>query len=960
MSSIKKFRFVSPGVQINEIDQSQIPRLPDPIGPVVIGRARKGPALIPTKVNSYLEFVEKFGLPVRGAGSGDIWRDGNTTAPTYGAYAAEAYLKNARPLTFVRLLGSESDDATAAATAQAGWTTTNTSADPSNSSNGGAVGLWVVPSSSAGFASDITGALAAVFYLDSGAMRLVGDDPSGADVGSDGAAVFVQNIGSSYEFRMVVENSSGVTVKDTAFNFNPNSSKYIRKVFNTNPTLTNSEVTPAASLENYFLGESFESHLKDIVNENSGNVAGNVYGFLAALENSTLNQADYKGVEATAAKTGWVIGQDLNSQTGSYMADQQTRLFRFHVNKGDGSGEWEQNNIKISITDIKPSVSEYDRYGTFTVEVRSIDDTDTAKEVLEVYTQCSMDPNSLNYIARKIGDKRVAWDKTERRHREYGDYPNVSNLVRVEVNSVVSQGGLEPELLPFGYFGPTRFSTITLTSGSAVDSASLMKGSGSMPDAPLAGGGTIAVPGISNITASLVFPSMQMRVSSSDAGVLSPDEAYFGIVTQKVGAQKFDEDVRDLVRCKPDGVDSHIAGSSTEYQFVFSLDDVVAVSGSSTESYWLSGSRASGISVTAEAAAASGSGEGYKAIINRGHDKFTMPLFGGFDGLDITERDPFRNNYLTKGGAVQNANYAVYSLRRAIDSIRDPEVVDFNLATIPGITVPGITNHLIDTVERRADALAIIDIEGGYVPAHEDNSDESSRLGSVDATVVAIKARSFNTSYACTYYPWVRVNDSQSGFPVWMPPSVVALGTMASSQKKSDVWFAPAGFNRGGLTEGAAGLQVSDVREKLTQPQRDKLYEYGINPIASFPSEGIVIFGQKTLQATPSALDRINVRRLLIYLKKEISRISSRILFDQNLKVTWARFLGQVKPFLEKVQTNFGLADFRVVLDESTTTADLVDRNIMYAKIFLKPARSIEFIALDFVVSRSGASFDDL
>lgn len=958
--TIKKFRFVSPGVQVKELDQSQLPRLPDPIGPVVVGRSRKGPALIPTKVDSYLDFVEQFGLPIRGAGTGDIWRDGNLTSPTYGAYAAEAYLKNSRPLTFVRLLGSQSDDATAADTALAGWTTENTSADQSNADNGGAVGLWIVPSSSAGFASDITGALAAVFYLDKGAMRLVGDDPGGSDVGTEGAAVLVQNIGSSYEFRMVIEDESAAVVKDTAFNFNPNSSKYIRKVFNTNPTLTNDEVTPAASLENYFLGESFESHLKSIVNENSGNIAGNVYGFLAALENSTLNQADYKGVEAAAAKTGWVIGQDLNSQTGSYMADQMPRLFRFVVNKGDGSGEWEQNNVKISITDIQPSVSEFDRYGTFTVEIRSIDDTDNAKEVLEVYPQCNLNPNSLNYIARKIGDKSIAWDKTERRHREYGDFPNVSNIVRVEMNSVIEQGGLEPELLPFGFFGPTRFNSITLTSGSAVDSSALMVGSGSMPDTPGAGGGTIAIPGITDFTASLAFPAMQMRVSSSDAGVLSPDEAYFGIVTQKVGAQKFDEDVRDLVRSKPDGVDSHIDGTATEYQFVFSLDDVVAVSGSTTESYWFSGSRAAGSSVTAQFAAASGSEEGYKAIINRGHDKFTMPLFGGFDGLDIKERDPFRNNYLTKNGGSQDANYAVYSLRRAIDSFRDPEVVDLNLATVPGITVPGITNHLIDTIERRADALAIIDIEGGYTPSHENNSDEASRLGSVDSTVTAIKARALNTSYACTYYPWVRVNDSESGFPVWMPPSVVALGTMASSQEKSDVWFAPAGFNRGGLTEGAAGLQVIDVREKLTQPQRDKLYEHNINPIASFPAEGIVIFGQKTLQATPSALDRINVRRLLIYLKKEISRISSRILFDQNLKVTWARFLGQVKPFLENVQTNFGLSDFRVILDETTTTADLIDRNIMYAKIFLKPARAIEFIALDFVISRTGASFEDL
>jgi phage tail sheath protein FI len=137
------------------------------------------------------------------------------------------------------------------------------------------------------------------------------------------------------------------------------------------------------------------------------------------------------------------------------------------------------------------------------------------------------------------------------------------------------------------------------------------------------------------------------------------------------------------------------------------------------------------------------------------------------------------------------------------------------------------------------------------------------------------------------------------------------------------------------------------------------LYEQNINPIATFPAEGIVIFGQKTLQTTRSALDRINVRRLMIFIKKEVSRAAARLLFDQNVQSTWNRFRGQVEPFLDSVKARLGLTDFRVVLDETTTTPDLVDRNIMYAKIFLKPARSIEFIAIDFVITNTGAAFED-
>jgi len=185
------------------------------------------------------------------------------------------------------------------------------------------------------------------------------------------------------------------------------------------------------------------------------------------------------------------------------------------------------------------------------------------------------------------------------------------------------------------------------------------------------------------------------------------------------------------------------------------------------------------------------------------------------------------------------------------------------------------------------------------------------------------------------------------------------MGVLASSERKSQLWFAPAGFTRGGLSEGSSGLSVIGVRERLTSSDRDKLYDANINPIASFPAEGIVIFGQKTLQVTPSALDRINVRRLLIHVKKEISRISSTLLFEQNVQATWNRFLGEVTPFLENIKSGLGLTDFKVVLDDTTTTPDLIDRNVLYAKIFLKPARAIEFIALDFIIMRSGASFDD-
>ena len=290
----------------------------------------------------------------------------------------------------------------------------------------------------------------------------------------------------------------------------------------------------------------------------------------------------------------------------------------------------------------------------------------------------------------------------------------------------------------------------------------------------------------------------------------------------------------------------------------------------------------------------------------------------------------------------------------------DPEYVEMNLASIPGQTQEGLTTHLVRTCEDRADALAVIDLPSAFQP--REDSTEIDRLNTqstITTLINGLRDRGLNSSYGCAYYPWVRARDTINGAFLWLPPSVAAIGTFSSSQRRTQVWFAPAGFNRGGLTEGSAGVPVVDVAHQLRRKDRDDLYTANINPIAKFPAEGIVIFGQKTLQVTPSALDRINVRRLMIFVKKRISQIASGLLFDPNVQQTWKRFTAQVNPFLADVKTNFGLSDYRVVLDDTTTTPDLVDRNILYAKIFLKPTRAIEFIAIDFNITRTGASFDD-
>ena len=528
----------------------------------------------------------------------------------------------------------------------------------------------------------------------------------------------------------------------------------------------------------------------------------------------------------------------------------------------------------------------------------------------------------------------------------------------------VDAGAIDPTYLPFGFFGPPRVKRFTFNSGSTIPSNTVVSASAARATNP---SGIFLNQSTLNLTGTILFPSIPLRASASSGGLSDPRKAYFGITTgEKSAYTTFDKSYVDLTRAFPSsfGSDAFEIGSETnrEYSFIFSLDDVSGSITTGAGNIYVSGSRAAGTSVTAVATLLTGSStqSGYRSILTAGYNKFTMPLYNGFDGFDVMEAEPLRNSLMTSSPTEQS-NYVYYTYSRAIDTIADPEALVTDIVSIPGLTNQSLTTDLIETCEARADALAVIDLPDVYIPESEAyySSRTSRYAGTATNVAQTLQARGLNSSYGATYYPWVQIRDSISNRNVFVPPSVVALGAMSYGQASQELWFAPAGFTRGGLSEGRGGVPVIGVSDRLTSSDRDTLYEANINPIAQFPAEGIVIFGQKTLQVTRSALDRINVRRLMIYLKREISRIAATLLFDQNVEVTWSRFLGQVNPFLASVKSRLGLTDYRVILDSTTTTPDLVDRNILYAKVYLKPARAIEFIAIDFTITDSGASFAD-
>ena len=814
----------------------------------------------------------------------------------------------------------------------------------------------------------VNGSLAAVFYATEGSLALSGKLNNNGST-TETAGALIESSGNNCLFTLKVFNSSNTEVDSVDFNFSRNSTSYIRNVFNTNPQLTNADtdVIAAADKKTYFLGESFVDHLDTNV-DLAGN-EGTVFAILMPMgvDDTAANNWGYHRYSARAAKSGIVF---------SDRSTNEQKLFRFvshHV------GEDIMRNYLIAIEDIKAPVdTSVNGYGTFTVCIKDI-----AGSTIEKFSNLNLNPASPNYIAARIGDQRLSWSDTDKRYRLLGDFRNQSDIFYVEMQENVANGGGQG-LLPAGFFGPVRPKGFSLINGAntvasldgtadfagsvirTADSANLVKGHGGTA-------GDVAQLGDAE-QARFIFPQLRMRNNGSDGGASDQARTYWGI-RPKVNASSTQHDPDYIDYLRPLGMQLGEEGTHTptstnfEYSFVFSLDDVSGSldSAGTAINVWTWASGNFGNTVGAEAgdgaSFTSKAGKTFSDLLDEGVRQFIMPVWGGSEGFDIKEMEPLRNELVDSanaGSLQERANYVDYSIAKALDSVSDAEVVPANLLIMPGIFKPAATNRMINVAESRKDVLAIIDIEGDFRPRVERNQPFLNRLGGVTSAVTSLKTRALNSSFACAFYPAIQVSDNlNGGQQVGLPASIAGLGAMAKSQAQSELWFAPAGFNRGGLGSlgGPRGPRVLQARQRLDSKERDLLYEVNINPIATFPAEGVVIFGQKTLQADASALDRINVRRLLLFLKSEVGAVARNLLFDNNLPTTWARFKNQVNPILASTQARFGLADYKLVLDTTTTTPDLIDRNIMYAKIFIKPARAIEFIVVDFVITNTGADF---
>jgi hypothetical protein len=557
-------------------------------------------------------------------------------------------------------------------------------------------------------------------------------------------------------------------------------------------------------------------------------------------------------------------------QSQLYNGTNRYNLFKIHT-LADGNGE--NTRFKVQISNVKSS--DGTDYGTFSLVLRALNDTDKRKSVLEQYNNLTLDPESPNFIARRIGDREISVDELGK-ITENGDYSNRSKYIRIEVTTTT----YPVTAIPFGHEAYTLPLTCIATNSDDLSS---------------------------------FFPIATFTSASFSSSVYSSG---FDFETPIVA-----DNNKNYLAPLPVG-----AGVGANY--TFGLDNPKGVTAGR---YGLGLSTSSSIN----------SDSTQLAMRN-----FTLAFQGGWNGVDPTVlikkgKDISATN--TQGfNCASSTTSGSVAYAKALNAIQNADEFDINLLVTPGIIRffhPYVSDKAIDICEQREDVFYIADFAG---------SDPTN--GGTIADAVQIAA-SVDSNYVATYYPWIKTIDSTTNKLVEVPPSVLMVGTYAQNDRLGAEWFAPAGLNRGGI---AGAVQVLN---RLTQSERDTLYEAKVNPIAAFPGQGISAFGQKTLQDKASALDRINVRRLLINLKKFVASTSRFLVFEQNTAQTRSKFLNTVNPYLEAVQQRQGLYAFRVVMDETNNTPDVIDRNILQGSVFLQPAKTAEFIVIDFNILPTGATF---
>ena len=983
--------FKSAGVSTREIDLSQ----PSRSGPVgvpagIIGTSLEGPAFIPLTFANFSDFIATFGAS-----------DGEK----FGPIAVSQWLSNAQAVTYMRVLGvgdGKQRNSNGNVT-NAGFTVGDRIVQDNgiignnsyaNSGTGDVEGrtylLGCFMSASAGSSifsdagiqtnSQAVPILRGVLLAPSGViLHLSGNGTvsTGAPSKSNTANTSKQghvtgslNLGTQ-EFVMLMNGYSNPdTGKKTTVtaSFDMTSPDYFANVFNTNPHKIEEE--------GHLLYASYDIYPDLAATTGSGAVTAGVYSIGASgvkEDIAFLLTSSFERGEATASteidyesfndRFTHAVSPFVISQGGT----SAKNLFRIHA-LSDGAGI--SNRYKISIENIRKSTSTTDLHGTFDLVVRDFRDSDEEPIVLESFRGLSLDPSGDRYIGRVIGDQNIRYNFDVAANAQKivveGSHPVSSRFVRVEISQEVKDGSIDDGLLPFGFRGHNHL----------VTSGSLLTGE--------PGVGTFAS---TDLHKRLVQPPIPFRESIAlGTGIRkkSDQRLFWGVQTnrktdptqtnlQGLFDNSFESHVKHFPTHRTDTLSFSVgnnAGTADVGGTVldsdrfnngkFTLENVLVRTGSDTladPEHWLSASyvRGGGISANVDNKTRAFSVDDLGKVANTKFAKFTFLLQGGFDGVNIFDEEKsklstvaIRREIANEENSAGVLNNTVSSYRKAINLMSSKTDVDIQLLAIPGIRHPSVTDYAVQKIEDRFDAMFIMDIE----ERDQVNSYITSSLQKphVSNTVSDFKNRGLNTSFAAAYFPDVVVEDPSTSTLIQVPPSVAVLGAYSFNDAVAHPWFAPAGFARGGLNT----VEMASVR--LNRTNLDDLYEADINPITEFPNTGICIWGQKTLLAENTALDRINVRRLLIDVRRKIRNIANSLLFEPNREETLERFSSLANPILQRVQEQSGVDRYKVIIDTTTTTQADVENNTLRGKIFLQPTRSVEFVSLDFVVTNAGSN----
>ncbi|MBK23573.1 MAG: hypothetical protein CME70_06160 [Halobacteriovorax sp.] len=839
------------------------------------------------------------------------------------------------------------------------------------------------------------------------------------------------NPGDHKTFKLIISSSTGKTfaeddglagIKIMTASLDPSASTYVGKILNRDPN-------KFQTLEHYLYADfAVEDELARVVTEATKAVAilsgsGATSADCPLTADETFRQLYGRyDTRYTTPTTPWIVSQPYGGT--------EYPLFRFETLT---DGAYANDKIKISIANLRASTDPNNKTCSFEVQVRRFGDTDMTREIIEAYPDCNLDPQSDRYIGRLIGDYKVLYDFDadqidERRLVVSGKYPNRSHHIRVIVHESVDTGDacLPEDIMPFGFLGiPTIKTADSLTHENAL---ALTLG----PDTlgPAGQDTRLAGVGATGDLQNAIVPPLPLRFKCTRGHVMSSCEG--GTVTH-IGQSGNDERAdsrlywgvkferlpttgsmdRAILNANLSSTPNPLVSAYTKFMGIAKLDTLVTGSGADTfnnnkftlarvalnetaiadvdgtaKTHMLETAYIRNGVPDAATYTVNDPGAGDRVTLaslvhndaikfNRftPYAKFTLPFYGGFDGLNILDKDNalmtdrasssdldglaaegFEDDGL--GGTLITGegrdNNIVNSYNVAVRQMTDPLTVNTNLLAIPGIRDSFVTDFAADRTKEYSKAMYVMDIpnvaEDGtrmFVGSlvHDELKPD------VRNTSEEFESRAVDNNYSATYFPDVYIDDPMNNLKVRVPASVAALAALGYNDKVSYPWFAPAGFNRGALSF------VSNVTTRLSAGDRDTLYDARINPIAVFPSGGFVIFGQKTLQMNKSALDRVNVRRMLLEVKRQIVGVANRILFEPNTPQTRARFIGSVTPLLALVQAQAGIEKFQVIMDDTNNSQEDYENNRLNGRIVVVPTRAIEFIAIDFIITNSGVIF---